>query len=96
MIAHVEGIIKNRVLPLPPAEHPDTAEEVPKSQGGLHIFLSQLKAYTSWMRDLLTQMKDLLFPEAEFRSSLYPWFPGRTLGSQGEAGWDGELTGQPG
>ena len=92
----MEGVIKDRILPLPPAKHPHTSKEVPKSQGGLHILLSQLMADTSWMRDLLSQMEDLLFPEAELRSSLRPWFPGRTLGSKGEARWDGELTGQPG
>ena len=74
----MERIVKDRILALLPSKNPDTAKEIAKSQRGLHILLPQLQSNSGWMRDLLSQMKDLLFPKASLGSRRFsPRFPRR-------------------
>ena len=75
----MEGIVKDRILALLPSKNPDTAKEIAKSQRGLHILLPKLQSNSGRMRDLLTQMKDLLFPKASLGSRRFSArFPGRS------------------
>ena len=79
LIAHMEGIVKDRILALLPSKNPDTAKEITKSQRCLHILLTKLQSNSGWMRDLLPQMKDLLFPKTSFGTRRFSArFPGRS------------------
>ena len=90
----MERVVKDGVLALLPSENPDTAKEITESQRGLHIFLPKLQPNSSWMRDLLPQMKDLLFPKASLGPRRFSaGLPGRARGKR-KAGRNGKLAGE--
>ena len=74
----MERVVKDGILALLPSKNPDTAKEIAKGQRRLHILLPKLQSNSGWVRDLLAQMKDLLFPKASLRTRFSASFPGRS------------------
>ena len=89
----MERVVKDRVLALLPAKDPHTAKKIPQSQRGLHILLPELQSNAGRVRDLLPQMKDLLFPETSLRSRFATGIA-RWSRRKRKAGRDGELAGE--
>ena len=91
LVPDVEGVVEDRVVPLFPADHPDTAEEVDQGEGALDVFLPELEPDPGRVTDLLPQSHHLLLPVRPGGSSLL-----RCDGRQGDPGRHGELTGEAG
>jgi hypothetical protein len=89
----MERVVKDGILALLPSKNPHTAKEITKGQRSLHILFPKLQSNSGGMGDLLTQMKDLLFPKASLRSRFSARFPGRSR-RKGEARGDRKLAGE--